>query len=107
MKRIPTLFLVIVFAVLLFPMQWVSIGAPDTSGSWLRRDTQQDASERLVGLEQLDSVSLATAADPLGSDPRRWRARLAEANRRYQDIFPGVDLIFAGSKQKLEAVLIV
>ena len=100
----------VVLGVLLFPTQWVSIGAPATSGSWLLRSDQQqqvqEPASRLVALEELDAVPLADPS-PLGSDPRGWRARLAGANLRHQEIFPGVDLVFAGNKQKLEAVLIV
>src|SRR5205085_7555208 len=102
MKRIYVLLIVIVLGVLLFPLKWVSIGASPSDESWFLRSDQPQAQEpapRLVALEELNAVPLA---DPgrLGSDPRRWRERLAEANLRHQEVFPGVDLVFVGSKQK-------
>src|SRR5262245_23505458 len=109
MKRIYVLLLAVVLGVLLFPTKWVSMGAPAASGSWLLRSDQQQVQEpaaRLIALEELNDLTLADPG-PLGSDPRRWRERLAEANLRHQEIFPGVDLVFAGSRQKLEAILIV
>ena len=108
MKRIYVL-LVVVLGVLLFPMTWVSIGASAPSGSWLLGSSQQPSQEpaaRLVPLEELNDLPIA-GTNPLSVDPRRWCERSAEGNLRHQEIFPGVDLVFAGNKQKLEAVLIV
>src|ERR1044071_8468311 len=111
MKRIYVLLLTMVLGVLLFPIGWVSIGAPNNAGSWLRHALEQqpqDRPERLIPLDQIDTLPLAEMSnDPARRDPRRWQARLSENNLRQQEIFPGVDLVFAGNKQKLEAVLIV
>ncbi len=111
MKRIYVLLLTMVLGVLLLPIGWVSLGAPKNSGSWLRhvlKQQPQDAPARLIPLDQIDTLPLAeTSNDPARRDPRRWQARLNENNLRQQEIFPGVDLVFAGNKQKMEAVLIV
>ncbi len=112
MKRIYILLTVIVLGVLLFPLRWASIGAPLSSESWFRQAAEQapqDAPERLIPLNQLDSLPLAASdKDPLSRDPRHWRTRVAElTNLRQTEIFPGADLVFAGNRQKLEAVLIV
>ncbi len=108
MKRIYVLSLMIVLGVLLFPLKWASLGAAYSAGSWFKAAEPQDRPERLAPLEELDTLPPArTSNGPARRDPRRWAARLSENNLRQPEIFPGVDLVFAGNKQKLEAVLIV
>ncbi|MEK7833322.1 MAG: Ig-like domain-containing protein, partial [Acidobacteriota bacterium] len=107
-----TLILVLALGALLIPQQLVSLGAPNVSGSMFRlvaEPQRQNPPERLVQLSQLDSLPLADAGDsPLGRDPRRWREMLSsKVNQRFQEVFPGVDLVFAGNAKRLEAVLIV
>ena len=109
--RLLSLLSACLLALLLFPLGWVSLGASNHSGSWLRQtlgQAAQDAPVRLIPLEELDTLPLTRAdSDPLRRDPRRWRTHPDENNLRQPEIFPGVDLVFAGNKQKLEAVLIV
>ena len=118
MKRIYTLALILVLAALLIPQQWVSLSAPNVSGSLIRtlvepqRPDGQDRQappERLVAISQLDTLPIAQSGDsPIGRDPRRWRERLANGvNQRFQEVFPGVDLVFAGTAKRMEAILIV
>jgi hypothetical protein len=50
---------------------------------------------KIIGLETLQSVSNYFN----GSDPRRWRSRIANYSRvEYRDIYPGVDLICRGEQ---------
>ncbi|MBS1791322.1 MAG: DUF11 domain-containing protein, partial [Acidobacteria bacterium] len=112
MKRISILILALVVGALLIPQRWVSLGAPNLSGSLLRHVAEpqrQNPPERLVALNQLDSLPVANVdGSPLGRDPRRWRELLAsKVNQRFQEVFPGVDLVFAGTAKRLEAILIV
>ena len=112
-KRINALILVLLLGVLLLPQRWVSLGAPGGSGSLFRQafesqspQERQAPPERLAVPSQLDSLPLAEGK--VSRDPRRWRELLARGvNRRFQEIFPGVDLVFAGTAKRMEALLIV
>ena len=112
MKRISILILALVLGALLIPHGWVSLGAPNVSGSLFRQVAEpqrQNPPERLVALSQLDSLPVADQGDvPVSRDPRRWRALLgSKVNQRFQEVFPGVDLVFAGTAKRMEAILIV
>lgn len=44
----------------------------------------------------------------IGSDPRKWRTNVANyAKVRYQNVYPGVDLVFYGAQGRLEYDLVV
>ncbi|MBS1791479.1 MAG: DUF11 domain-containing protein, partial [Acidobacteria bacterium] len=112
MKRLSILSFALVLGALLIPQSWVSLGAPNVSGSVFRslvEPQRQAPPERLASLDQVESLPVAQGGEArIARDPRQWRELLAsKLNQRFQDLFPGVDLIFAGSKQRLEAVLIV
>lgn len=112
-KRINVLILVLLLGVFLLPQRLVSLGAPEVSGSLFRQafdqQERQAPPERLAVVGQLDSLPVAQSGDsPIGRDPRRWRALLgSKTNQRFQEVFPGVDLVFAGTAKRLEAYLIV
>ena len=73
------------------------------------RDSKRVFTEDLISLETLDRLPLVEAnPDFPGTDPELWRARLATgAQIRYRNVFPGVDLVFAGDQENIEAVWIV
>jgi len=67
------------------------------------------ASKSLIATEVVDQLP-ATPATPAfpGSDPSRWRTEVStSANIRYQDLYPGIDLVYAGDQERLDAILIV
>ncbi|MGH9934974.1 MAG: SBBP repeat-containing protein, partial [Blastocatellia bacterium] len=58
----------------------------------------------VVGLEELPGGSNYF----LGDDPRRWRTNVANYARvEYEDVYPGVDLIWHGDQKQLEHDFIV
>ncbi|MBL8190194.1 MAG: hypothetical protein JNK38_19415, partial [Acidobacteria bacterium] len=76
--------LILFLGALLIPQQWVSLSAPNGSGSLIRtlaepqEKERQGPPERLVSLSQVDSLPLAQSGDaPISRDPRRWRALVA------------------------------
>ena len=59
---------------------------------------------RVVGIKRLPSVSHYFA----GSDPRQWRSGVPHYGRvRYQNVYPGVDVVYYGNRNRLEYDFIV
>jgi uncharacterized repeat protein (TIGR01451 family) len=89
------------YGLFLTPDQAVlSLRSPDRSASVVRM--------QLAGANPAARVS---GADPLpgksnyfiGNDPARWRTDIPQFARvRYQDVFPGVDLVYYGNQGQLE-----
>ena len=72
----------------------------------------------VVRLQLIDSnpVAVARGADPLpgivnyfrGNDPSKWRTHVPiYARVQYQDVYPGIDLVYYGNPQQLEYDLVV
>src|SRR5271157_977682 len=59
---------------------------------------------RIAGLDPLPGrVSYI-----IGQDPKRWRSGVATYGRvRYRNVYPGIDLVFYGSRQALECDFVV
>ena len=54
---------------------------------------------KVVGLDRL----AGTSNDFIGSDPSQWHTHIANYGQvEYQDLYPGVDLVFHGNQQQLE-----
>jgi hypothetical protein len=54
---------------------------------------------QVIGLDQLS----ATSNYFIGSNPSQWRTNVANYGQvEYQDLYPGVDLVFHGNQQQLE-----
>ena len=63
-----------------------------------------NVSPRVVGLEELSGKSNYF----LGNDLTKWRTDVPHyAKVRYQDVYPGVDLVYYGNQRQLEYDLIV
>ena len=61
-------------------------------------------SPRVSGLEELPGKSNYF----LGNDPQKWRTNVPTyAKVQYQDVYPGVDLIYYGNQRQLEYDLVV
>src|SRR5262245_4830853 len=61
-------------------------------------------SPRVEGLEELHSKSNYF----IGNDPQKWRTNVANYARvRYQDVYPGVDMIYYGNQRQLEYDMVV
>jgi hypothetical protein len=59
---------------------------------------------RVVGLDELPGKSNYF----IGSDPQKWRTNVATyAKVKYQNVYPGVDLIYYGNQRQLEHDFIV
>ncbi len=59
---------------------------------------------RMTGAEELPGISNYF----IGSDPEKWRTNVPRyAQVRYQDVYPGVDLIYYGNQRQLEYDFIV
>jgi hypothetical protein len=91
-----------------FPALAQSAAATDPSLAQIKRLLGL-VEERSFTLGDLEAVPRAPEdLEPPGSDPQGWAARLASGgNLRHAEVFPGVDLIYTGSAELLEAVLIV
>ena len=74
-----------------------------------RQDSKSVSTADLLAPETSDRLPLVEAnPDFPGTDPELWRARVAtSAQIRYRNVFPGVDLVFAGDQGNIEAVWIV
>jgi hypothetical protein len=56
-------------------------------------------SSRVIGLDKQE----ATSNYFLGSDPSRWQSNIANVGRvEYQDVYPGIDLVYYGNQRQLE-----
>jgi hypothetical protein len=79
--------------------------ALEAGGKTARLRFQGAASEaRLEGIDKLRSTTNVF----LGSDPRQWRAGIANYGRlRVQGLYPGVDLVYYGNGRELEYDLVV
>lgn len=63
-----------------------------------------NAQARLTGMEKLPGKSNYF----IGDDPKQWRTNVANyAKVRYQDVYPGVDLVYHGNQQQLEQDFII
>ena len=61
-------------------------------------------SPRVEGIDELPGKSNYF----IGNDPKRWRIGVTSyAKVRYQDVYPGVDLVYYGNQQQLEYDLVV
>ena len=61
-------------------------------------------SARVSGLEQLPGKSNYF----IGNDPKKWRTDVANyAKVRYQNVYPGVDLVYYGNQGQLEYDFVV
>ena len=61
----------------------------------------------IVALMAIMVLAAPVIADP-GNKPIQWRANLAtDANILHKDVFPGIDLIYSGNQQRIEATFIV
>ncbi|MCI0392718.1 MAG: SBBP repeat-containing protein [Acidobacteria bacterium] len=59
---------------------------------------------RVIGLDEL----LGRSNYFLGADPRRWRTNIANYARvEYEEVYPGIDLIWRGNQKQLEHDFIV
>src|SRR4029079_4999859 len=55
-----------------------------------------DPNARIVGLEPLSEVTIYC----IGSDPNHWRTNVpGYAKVRYDDIYPGIDLVYYGNSE--------
>ena len=77
----------------------------DTTGVVLRmRLVGANPSPRVSGLKQLPGRSNYF----LGNDPSKWRTNVPTyAKVQYEDVYPGVDLVYYGNQRQLEYDLIV
>ena len=63
-----------------------------------------NAKERVVGLEELPGRSNYF----IGNDPKKWRTNVPSyAQVKYEDIYPGVDLVYYGNQRQLEYDFVV
>jgi uncharacterized protein (TIGR03437 family) len=63
-----------------------------------------NAQSRMVGLDELPGKSNYFA----GADPQRWYTNIANYARvKYDEVYPGIDLIWHGNQQRLEHDFIV
>ncbi len=59
----------------------------------------RNAEPQLEGLEKLPGISNYF----LGNDPTKWRTHVPHYQRvQYQDVYPGIDLVFYGNPRQLE-----
>ena len=71
---------------------------------WRMKLVGANVSPRVVGLEELSGKSNYF----LGNDLTKWRTDVPHyAKVRYQDVYPGVDLVYYGNQRQLEYDLIV
>ena len=75
-------------------------GGDNKSTAWLRLSFQRATADPTIsGEEMLPGISNYF----IGNDPAQWRTNIPNFARvRYQQIYPGVDLIYYGSQGKLE-----
>jgi uncharacterized repeat protein (TIGR01451 family) len=90
-----------------------STDSPDSSP--LHKASQSARSVRLESLQMklagANPAASVSGLDPLptitnyliGNDPSRWRTNVPQFTRvRYQDLYPGIDLLFYGNQGRLE-----
>ena len=63
-----------------------------------------NSSAEISGMEQLQGASNYF----IGNDPKKWRTAVPNyAKIRYQDVYPGVDLVYYGNQRQLEYDFVV
>jgi hypothetical protein len=77
----------------------------NSSGSHLdMRLIGANSDSRAVGVDQLSGKSNYIA----GSDPKMWRSGITNFSKvRFEDIYPGIDIVYYGNKRQLEFDLFV
>jgi hypothetical protein len=100
-------------------VQFVSRGAgytlflTSTEAVLRLRDAPHDLRMKLVASNPAPRVSQenelpGTSNYLLGNDRRDWRTQIARYGRvKYQDVYPGVDLVYYGNQQQLEYDFVV
>ena len=64
----------------------------------------QNPSPQITGLDELPG----TTNYFIGSDPKQWRTKVPTyAKVRYQNVYPGIDLLFRGNQRRLEFDFVV
>jgi hypothetical protein len=79
-------------------------GIGESPSAMVMRLVGANSASQIVGLEELDGKSNYF----IGNDPSKWLTNLPNyAKVRYGEVYPGVDLVYYGSQQRIEYDFVV